>query len=187
LTGLVDRKGVIHYFLNALPDFKAPGKFNIGQEVRDDDEMFNRMSMLLAHNDVITELERKPMPLTTKSAKEKGFHSIDGVSEVHVVDDTLRVTVLKSKQNKLDEFKVEVRNLLRAVIGRRSKSKVLPRVAKDNKGNTVLVFSLVPDIPDTDEKKDYAINVSKLRDLQHVLGLPEDVIEDVRKAMLHRT
>ena len=195
LTGVVDRNGVMRYFLNALPDFKAPGKFNIGQEVRDDDELTTRMAMLLAHNDVITELERKPMPLTTETAKQKGFHAIEGVEEVHVVDDSLRVTISKAKSSQADDkhkgrqvdiIKAQVRSLLNAVISRRSKSKVVPREAKDNKGRVVLVFSLIPDIPDTEEKKDYSLNVSKLRDLQHVLGLPEDVIEDVKKAMLHR-
>lgn len=189
LTGLVDRNGVMHYFLNALPDFKTPGKFNIGQEIQDDHAMETRLSMLLAHNDVVTELERKPMPLTTKSAKEKGFHSIEGVEAVHVVDDTLRVTIQRGQATptKIEYIKAEVRSLLNAVIGKRNKSKVLPRKVKDNKGQIVLVFSLIPDIPDSDERKDYSINVSKLMDLKHVLGLPDDVVDDVKKAMLHRT
>jgi hypothetical protein len=185
LTGMIDRNGTMRYFLNALPDFKTPGKFPIGQEIRTDTELEHRMSMLLAHNDIITELERKPMPLTTKTAKEKGFHSIDGVTAVHVVDDTLRVTVQKGA--KVDVIKAEVRSLLQSILGRRNKSKVLPREAKDNKGNVVLIFSLIPDIPDSEEKKDYSINVSKLMDLKHVLGLPDDVIDDVKHAMLRRT
>jgi hypothetical protein len=189
LTGLVDRTGVLHYFLNALPDFKSPGKFNIGQEVTDEHAMNTRLSLLLAHNDLVTELERKPMPLTTKTAKEKGFHSIAGVEEVHVVDDTLRVTITKGEAtpSKIENIKMEVRSLLNAVLSKRSKSKVLPRKAKNSKGQIVLIFSLIPDIPDTDERRDYSINVSKLHEMQKALGLPDDVVEDVKKAMLHRT
>lgn len=185
LTGIVDRNLNIRYFLNALPDFKSPGKFPIGQEVTDDHEMQVRMSLLLAHNDVVTEIERKPMPLNTKTAKEKGFHAIDGVSAVHVVDDTLRVTL--EKKAKSDVVKAEVRSLLTAILGKRNRAKVLPRATHDKEGNVVLIFSLIPDIPDTEDKKDYDLNLSKLRDLQHVLGLPDDVIDDVKHAMLRRT
>lgn len=189
LTGLVDRTGTLHYFLNALPDFKSPGKFNIGQEVEDEHAMNTRLSLLLAHNDLVTEMERKPMPLTTKTAKEKGFHSIEGVDGVHVVDDTLRITVTRGQATptKLEEIKMEVRDLLSAVIGRRSKSKVLPRKVKAANGQIVLVFSLIPDIPDTDERRDYSVNVSKLHDLQKALGLPDSVVKEVKKAMLSHT
>lgn len=189
LTGLVDRHGMMHYFLNAMPDFKSPGKFNIGQEVEDEHAMMERITLLLAHNDLVTEMERKPMPLTTKSAKEKGFHAIPGVQSVHVVDDTLRVTIERGKATptNIETIKMEVRSLLNGVIGRRSKSKVLPRKVKDSKGLIVLVFSLIPDIPDSQERRDYSINVSKLHDMQKALGLPDDVVEDVKKAMLHRT
>lgn len=185
LTGIVDRNLNIRYFLNALPDFKSPGKFPIGQEITDDHEMQVRMSLLLAHNDVVTEIERKPMPLNTKTAKEKGFHAISGVSEVHVVDDTLRVTL--EKTGKPDVVKAEVRSLLTAILGKRNRAKVLPRATHDKAGNVVLIFSLIPDIPDTEDKRDYDLNLSKLRDLQHVLGLPDDVIDDVKHAMLRRT
>lgn len=189
LTGLVDRHGMMHYFLNALPDFKSPGKFNIGQEVTDEHEMMTRITLLLAHNDLVTEMERKPMPLSTKTAKEKGFHSIEGVESIHVVDDTLRVTIKRGEAtpSKIDVIKMEVRALLKAVIGKRSNSKVLPRKVKAANGQIVLAFSLIPDIPDSDERRDYSINLGKLHDMQKALGLPDDVIEDVKKAMLHRT
>lgn len=188
LTGLVDRNRIMHYHLNAMPDFKSPGKFDIGQEVTDEHSMNTRMSLLLAHNDLVTEMERKPMPLNTKSAKEKGFHSIPDVKTVHVVDDTLRVTIEKGKAtaSNIERIKVEVMSLLKAVIGKRSRSKVLPRKAKNSEGLIVLIFSLIPDIPDTQDRKDYSLNVSKLLDLKHALGLPDDVVEDVKKAMLHR-
>lgn len=188
LTGLVDRNGTLHYHLNAMPDFKSPGKFDIGAEVIDEHAMITRMSLLLAHNDLVTELERKPMPLNTKSAKEKGFHGIPDVKTVSVIDNTLRVTIEKGKATatNIERVKIEVMSLLKALIGKRSRSKVLPRKAKNSEGLIVLIFSLIPDVPDTQDRKDYSLNVSKLLDLQNALGLPDDVVEDVKKAMLHR-
>lgn len=188
LTGLVSRNGVMNFFLNAMPDFKPPGKFNIGQEVEDENALGARLQMLLAHNDVVTEFERKPMPLTTKTAKEKGFHSIPDVTSVTVDDDLLKVRVKSGlSHDEIENIKTEVRSLLAALVGPRSKSKVLPRKVIGAKGETILYFSLIPDIPDTAERRDVSINIGKLHDLKKALGLPDEIVEAVKHAMLQHS
>jgi hypothetical protein len=214
LTGVVDHRtkegkphSVLRYFLNALPDFREPGKYDLGAEVRDEADMMHRASLLLAHNSVVVPFERKPMPLTDSDVKTKGFHGIPNVARAYVDDDQLCVVVKKGKANtaNIQKIQTEVMSLLTAVIRTPKKVKeagptgkggtvfksagrgsvILPARPVKEGDNTVLKFSLIPNIPETDAQQKYTVNVAKLKDLQEMLELPDDVMSEVKKALKH--
>lgn len=187
LTGVVDKNMKMRFYLNALPDFKAPGKAPLGAEVNDADDLVRRAMLLLAHNDVVTEFDQKPMPLTTQEAEHRGFHRIAGVKSAKVVADELRITVLpgKATQANLQKIELEVRSLLQGVVGnlKRKRTVIMPKVAKNKAGETVIRFRLIPDLPSSGEKQQYHLNVSKLREMQEILDLPDDVAEQIKKVL----
>lgn len=208
LTGIVSRDseegfGKLRYFLTALPEFRTPGKFLIGQEVRSEEEMLQRAALLLAHNDLIVEMERKPMPLTNDDARKKGFHSIQDVDRVEIIDDTMRVIVAKGKDSRanVERIKGDVQALLHAVVNVGKKGGRAQVLQKENQEifevdvgksttkkdpRTVIEFSLIPTPPDTKERRDYSVNAGKLKEMQQILGLPDDVIKEVKQALLRR-
>lgn len=190
LTGVVDRNGKMRFFLNGLPDFKAPGKYAMGAEVTDDDDMVKRATLLLAHNDIVTQFEQKPMPMNTKEAQTRGFHKIKNVDRAFVISDELHVVVTKGKAtpNNIHAIELEVRSLLAEVVGnlKRKRTIIMPKTVKNKAGETVIKFRLVPNLPSSDEKEQYNVNVTKLKELQEILDLPDDVIHEVKKAIKHR-
>ena len=189
ITGIVDRGLKMRFFLNGLPDFKPPGKYPIGAEIADENDLYTRATMLLAHNDVVTQFDTKPMPLNTKSAKHHGFDKIKDVKKVSVVDDQLRITLQgAATKEKIHRVEVEVRSLLNAAVGnlKRKRSVILPKLVKNSSGENVLQFILVPDLPATPGKKEYDINVTKLNELKDLLDLPDDVVTQIKTALKHR-
>lgn len=185
LTGLVDKKGYIRYFLNTLPDFKVPGKYPVGKEITTEKDMIQRFKFLLAHNDLVSDFERKPMPLTTDQAKTKGLTNIPNVSDAYVEDDALYVVIKKGKDSDrvIKSVVLSVMPLLNLLVGnaRRSKS-VIKYKPLARKGTTVLQFILTPQLA-TGDDQDLSLNLQKLKELKSLLDLSDKEVEAIKHAL----
>ncbi len=190
LTGVIGLSGKIRYFLNGLPDFQPPGLYTPGVEIQTSDEMTRRLGMLLTTNDITSAIERKPMPINTTDVINKGFNLVANVEQTYVADDSLWVVVKADgkKGTALDKVVDQVTNqifpLLNAAVGnvRRTKS-VIKTKRVIRKGKTVVQFFLTPNKPKTGEQKDYAINADQLTELKESLGIPQHVMDDIKKVL----
>lgn len=185
LTGIIGAGGVIRYFMNALPEFKVPGKYPPGKEIHNTREMTTRLGILLAHNEIVSDLERLPLPLNTDRAKSAGFTNITGVTDAYVKDDALCVVLGKGKDSpkNINAVSIQVIPLLNKVTGnsRRTKGTVSYRPVKIKRGgNTVLQFILTPAVGDPS----HTLNVARLQELQDLLGLTDHEVHVV-KTILH--
>lgn len=124
LTALVDvRTKSMEMYVNSMPDFRVPGKYPLGQAVTSQSNLEQRISMLLAHNDLITTMDRSPMPISGADAQAK-FGSIKGVIGVEVKDDSLMVQVAKQDKAANTRIASEVTSLLNGVMRRKKDSSI---------------------------------------------------------------
>lgn len=183
LTGVVNSKGVINYFLNTLPEFKVPGKYPIGKEVGTTTEMLSRISILFAHNEIMSDLERKPMALDTQRAKTGGFITIPNVDDTYVLDDALYVIITKGKESPktINAIVVKVIPLLNQLTGntRRDKGAISYRPVQ-RKGHTVLQFIITPSV----KNAEHTLNVARLKEVQDLLDLSDKEVHAI-KTILH--
>lgn len=177
LTGIV-HNNVLTYYLNTLPDFKTPGNYPIGKQVKDVNELSQRLKLLLAHNNIVAEFDVRPMPITTKEAKVKGFSKIKNVKDVTVSKDKLTVTIVPTTTVNVEAVRLavikDVIALLKSVIGLRSRSTVVYKVLTKSK----IEFSLIPK-----GEKVSTPSVQKLEELQRALDLSDEEVDTIRTAL----
>lgn len=181
LTGVVNAKGGIAYFVNALPDFKVPGKFPLGKQVDSESAMTQRISMLLAHNDVAPHLDKAPLPLhDAEDAASKGFTAIRGVKGAQVKDDALYLEIA-STTNAAQQKKIvsETSQLLNLAM-RRKKDAAISHKKVTKGAKTFLKFILVfkPGTTPT------SVNAARLSEISHILDLTPDQMRKLRTSML---
>lgn len=181
LTGVVNAKGGIAYFVNALPDFKVPGKFPVGKQVTSESAMTQRISMLLAHNDVAPHIDKAPLPLhDSKDAASQGFTAIKGVKSAMVKDDALYLeipaTASAQGQKRIVSETVQLLNLAM----RRKKDAAISHKKVTKGGKTYLKFILVfkPGATPT------SVNTSRLNEISHILDLDDNQMRSLRRSML---
>ncbi len=179
LTGVVHPKSHrVTYYLNTMPDFRHPGSYALGKQINNAKEMEHQLRMMLAHNDVVSDLDRKPMPMDTKEAKAKGFKNIRGVGEVTVKDDALflELNTAKSKSPAGQKAIVDqVIPLLNAASGRK-KDTAITYTTVNRGGKKLLKFILVFR-PGSGAK----FNTSKLANAQQMLELDDRQMKDLRR------
>lgn len=180
LTGVVNSKGDIAYYVNALPEFRVPGKYPLGRQIDNERDMERHVGMLLAHNDVATELDRVPLPFQNDDDKTKTFKAIKGVTDAKVVDDSLMLEVPKTA-NKLADEKIakETIALLNQVMRRKKDAAISWKsVVKGSKRylKFILYFK-----PGTASKN---LNVMKLNEIKDVFDLDEQQMQKLRRGLL---
>lgn len=183
LTGVVE-KGAIKYYLNTLPDFKVPGTYEKGKEVLNEKAAVTRVRFLFSANDILSDEERRPLPVTTQDLKSKNLHLLPSVQGVDVKDDTILVH-LKSgtAPSKVNELVTTVLPMLRSVVGLTGRSRSVFKWKTVKKGpKTSLEFILTPDIR-SDEKAQLSLNLTKLHELQSALDLTPEELGAVKKAL----
>lgn len=235
LTGVIGANGIIRYFLTALPDFQPPGVYHPGVEVTTSTEMLRRLSLLLTANDITSSIERKPMPINTTDAINRGFKLIKNVEDAYVAEDALWVVIkagfkAAALDKVVDKVIIEVLPLLNNAVGNSPwegkeiqvkmptrknladpdtirpgsdsagtkvhREAVYPRVGANpgrksiikyqtvvRKGKTIVKFFLTPNIRKTAEQSAYHINADQLLDLKAALGLPDHVMDGIKKAL----
>lgn len=179
LTGVVDARGNIAYFVNALPDFRVPGKYALGKQITSENEMEQRVSMLLAHNDIITKYDRAPMPITSDEVTKRGFSAIKGVVKATVADDSLYLQVGKLDKKTEAQVVKDTIVLLNQVMKRRKDANISWKSVTRN-GKRYLKFILYFK-PGSEPK---SLNVMKLGEIKDVLDLDERTLAALRKSML---
>lgn len=187
LTGVVDSKGYISYYLNSVPEFKVPGKYNLGKQVETEKDAIQRLRMLLDHNDVLSQFERKPMPVDADRAKTSGLAKIPNVVDVDVKNDQLIVYLKPGKDGptQINNVVVKVIPLLKAMLGKSAKqAKILVGKTSKTRKGTALPFALVPATP-SGEKTKYTINIDKLNELQYLLDLSDEEVNAIKYALKH--
>jgi len=176
LTGIVDGSGHIRYFLNTLPDFKVPGNYMVGKEVGTEQEMLGRIKMLLTTSDILSEYERKPMPVNTRDLHLKKINQVKGVRSAVVDKDEIVLGLTSKTQNNVNAVLTEIVPLLNRVVGLNPRSKSLFKWAlKERGGKAFLHFMLVPKQGDKGTSE-FSINREKLMDLQRALELDDESI-----------
>ncbi len=180
LTGVVDAKGNIAYFINALPDFKVPGKYPLGKQIASESQMEQRVSQLLAHNDIITDLERAPMPMhDDKDAHDRGFSAIKGVLSAKVADDALYLEVGRANAQQKQAIVKETQNLLNQVMRRKKDASVSHKaVTKEGKHYLKFILYFKPGAAPQN------LNLAKLSEMANVLDLSDAQMRKLRNAII---
>lgn len=185
LTGTVTQGGVINYYLNTMPDFKIPGHFPIGKEVKNTTELTLRVSTLIAHNDIASDLERKPMPLDTKRAKSGGMAGIRYVEDVYVLDDSLFIVVEKGRETRknLVDIQSQVVPLLNQLTknSRGTKGSVQMKT-QVREGKTVMQYIFTP----SGDHKTHTLNLDRLNDVQDMLDLSPAEVHALKEILKHK-
>ena len=179
LTGVVTQEGKLSFFLNSFPDFKVPGKFPIGKEVKNIEEVRRRLDLLLAHNDIAISLDKLPMPIDKNKAKNLGMTSLKGVEDVTVDDDSLIVLMTPGITQKAElEIVIGIKARLRAITG--NKDVVSTYKKSTIKGKPALTFILVPDVG---AKKGKHLNLERLDEVAEMLDLDDKQKKALRFAL----
>ncbi len=184
LTGVV-KDSTITYFLNTLPDFKVPGKYELGKDVQNEKAALQRIKFLLGANDILSDAERRPMPATKDQLDAKGIAKIPYVSSADVKDDTIIVHLKPNiPPSKFNGIVTQIIPLLKAVVGLNSRSKSIFKwkIVKSAGGRNSLQFVLTPDIR-SDDKATLSMNLTKLRELQSALDLTPEELSAIKKAL----
>lgn len=179
LTGVIDKKGFITYFLNTLPDFKIPGKYDIGENITSEADMLKRIKLLFSVNDVIIEHEKLPIPANTGNLSNYKITSIPGIIKAEVIDNKIVVKTKVTREATINKIIVQLIPLFNRLAGvsHTSKSIFKYNIRKMADGS-VIQFILVPT-----EKRDKKINSSKIKDLQKILDLDDKSIERIKLAL----
>lgn len=183
LTGVVNTAGVMRFYLNAFPNFIAPGHYPIGKAIANIKDIEKRLHFLMLHNDISTEFETKPLAMSDKDLTTKGFRGIPGVESVILNNNMLTVKLQKSKSDSLSINRVvsTVLPLLTFHAGGHTSNIVhKPRVAS---GFTYIDFKLTPKRKLDSSGEKALVDVAKLSELQHVLGLTDVQLTAVKKAL----
>lgn len=181
LTGIVNASKGIVYYLNALPDFRVPGKYPLGKNITSGPSMENEVDALLSHNDVLTGASRKPMPKAI--ADNKKLIKIKGVTGRKVEKDALIIQLANNSPALISRVTREVMVILNTLMGVRNKNNILPR--KITRGKiTSLEFVLAYPVSQKSGKK---VDISKLKDFQNVFDLDDKDVEAIKNALLHDT
>ena len=179
LTGVVNAKGAIAYYINSHPEFRAPGKIPLGKQIANVAQMQHQASMLLAHNNISTDLDRRPMPLSHDDAKARGFDKLPGVDGVVIKDDALLLRLVKSDPATHTRIVKEVIPLLNQAIGRKKDTAISWKpVTVGSKKYLKFILFFKPDGSGKNE-----INRSKFKDIQDLLNLDERTSEQLRKGL----
>lgn len=185
LTGTVTPGSIIRYYLNTMPDFKIPGHFPVGKEVKNTAELTVRVSTLIAHNDIASDLDRKPMPLNTKRAHTGGLAAIKYVEDAYVLDDSLFIVVEKGRETRknLVEIQQQVVPLLNQLTknARRTKGVVQMKTLVQ-KGKTVLQFIFTPG----SDQSVHTLNLDRLNDVQNMLELSKEEVHALKEILKHK-
>ncbi len=180
LTGVIDlRNGTMAYHINALPDFRVPGKYDLGYAVETETEMEHRVSMLLAHNDVITQMDRRPMPIEKDDQHSQHFLGINGVVGVDVRDDALYLQVEKPDPKTINRIVSTVLPLLNQSIGRKKDTSISwKQVTRGGKKYLKFILYFKPD------QRAKQVNTGILDDIRNLFDLDDKQVSALRRSLL---
>jgi hypothetical protein len=183
VTCLINKQGDSHYYINSFPDFKKPGSYPLGKEVRDLKDAKLRVSMLLAHNDFLTDHAKQVLPMTDNDVQTIGLHRLPNVHSASVKGDELIVQLNESISDADRTTAVkDVLALLSRVAGIKKSGQVFSyKFGKIGKYPSIK-FLLVPNV---ERKADRHFNVDTLDELSEALGLTEHQKTAVRFALQH--
>lgn len=173
VTGVVDPQGQIKFHVNCFPDFKRPGRYPLGAEVRDANAANKRIDMLLSHNGFVINHAKQPLPFDADRAGNIGLNTIKGVTDVAVKDDDLLVSYIPTISASAKEKMItDILARLSLVVGlnragKISNSKVFTRV--DDTRKHVLKFSLSPNV----DKNEMHFSLQQLDELASALNLTD--------------
>ena len=181
VTGVVQKNGVMTFFINGLPDFKAPGRYPLGKEVLDIAGAKKHVNLLLDHNNFVVDFEKKPMPIDTDRAANAGFTSIKGVDSVKVVDDELLVILTADATDRqIKSLELDVRARLNSLVGARKNDTVFQSKLVRNGSRRALKFILVPNVG---RKMD--VSLQKLDEVAEMMNLTDKQKAALRFALHH--
>jgi hypothetical protein len=182
ITGVVTKEGAMTYYLNSMPNFKAPGKYPLGKEVKTLEEAKRHLQMLLDHNKFLVDLQKMPLPVTDDRANTSGIKNIKGVNSVKVVEDELVVELEPTvKTERVAEgIRLEVQALLNTILGIKKNSTTLQHKFTKRGTKAFLRFILVPNL---DQRAKFSLH--GLDDAATVLGLSDEQKAALRFALQH--
>lgn len=182
LTGVVNTLGIMRFYVNAFPNFIAPGHYPLGRAVVDVKDIEHRLHLLMMRNDIDTEFESRPMALTPQDLKAKGFTTVPGVKNVSVTKNVLTVDMGKGvTPDQINKMLTDIIPLLNFHAGGKSTNVVnKPRVVK---GTTFLDFKLTPKRKADPTDQQFGTDSAKLEELQDVLGLDDHKMAAIKKAL----
>jgi len=172
LTGVVNKAGEMNVHLNAFPDFKLPGRYPVGLEVRDPKAALLHAKKLLAADDVISSSQRVPLPFEPERAKSLGLTTLRGVEDATVDKEELVITLAASvrTENAVMAVVQDVLARLSSVLNRTGSSKknLFTYKTGTRAGKKVLRFQLSQTAAGA---KSTALNLEKLEEVAELLSL----------------
>lgn len=181
VTGVINKQGVITYYVNSFPDFKVPGKYPLGKEVGTPEAAIKQVSLLLAHNDFAVTNDKLPMPIDDSQAKNTGLTTIKGIQKVSVVDDELIISLDASvtTDKAVNKIVMDVMARLNMILNSRASKNIFTYKVSTVKGKKTIKFILVPNT----DKSTKNMNLEKLEEVSELLNLSDQQKKALRFAL----
>jgi hypothetical protein len=184
LSALIDKTKNAQFYLTTLSDFRIPGKFPIGRQLKSPNDLKTVLTVMLQHNDVINVLNKQAMPLTTEGARTRGFNKINGVKDSTVVDDTLilKLNKMKATTSEINGIISQILPMLKQLVKIKSNSGDIIIKPETDRGE--LHFQIIPTAKHGQAAP--TLNLDKLKHLQFALDLSDEDIEDIKTTIKAR-
>jgi hypothetical protein len=182
LSAIIDKGNSVEYFLNTLVNFKLPGKFPLGKKISNAKELRDILAIMLRHNDVISTLDKKAMPLSNSKLPQYNFTKIPGVKDVKVDEDEL-ILILASKAPKpaeINKILTVVLPLLNNILGNKRKQSTILKKVVPKKTGSELRFMLAGATKESGAN----LKLEKIVELQHALDLTDTEVKALKQILV---
>lgn len=182
VTGLIDKSGVMHFYVNGLPDFKVPGRYPLGKEVLTADAANKHVDMLFDHNNFVVDFEKQPLPFDGERANTAGFTNLKGVESVKVLNDEFIAVfspAVKSERM-AQNVELDIRARLNSIVGAKRNDKVFQSKLVRLGSKRGVKFILVPNVG-----RKMNVSLDRLREVSDMMGLNDKQRAALRFALQH--
>jgi hypothetical protein len=182
VTGVINSKGIMQFFVNGLPDFKVPGKYPLGKEVKDAASANKHVNMLFDHNNFVADFEKQPLPMDTDRANTAGIPNIKGVESVKVENDEVIVILqpnIKTEKTATNVM-IDVQGRLNSIVNAKSNAKIFQHKFVARGGKKAIKFILIPNIG-----RKMNVSIQQLHDVSEQMGFTDKQKAALRFALQH--
>ncbi len=173
LSGVVSVDGRIRYYVNALPEFKAPGLYDLGEPVKDNTDLKTTVARMLAHNDVASHLNQLAIDLDKNTIENSGLKRIAGVKRVLVKDNKV-ILVLDDNLAAARREEVVKRGLvlLSRLVNKRKTTNIMWRATKNT-----LEFYFTSSMADKS-----SLTIARLSEMRDALDLTDEQVQALKRS-----
>lgn len=131
-----------HYYVTAMHDFQAPGKYLLGKEINDPAKASAALGLMLEMENVSTAIGVLPHGLDPKKLSKNQFNVGSRVANIEVAPNTITFEMLKNvTQSEATDAARSLFMDMKGILGRLKKAKMKAKISKEE-GRYVIRFTL---------------------------------------------